>query len=372
MAFSIPMASYRSARGANPIQLLLSLVDQANGGFDEARQANESRYLDILELFGDNRQRALADLKGFGDQLVADTTRDYDNKRDDLITDLANRGLAGSTARIPVEMKAKREKDAALNRIKDMLTENRLATDERFTDKAAGVMERRDDPYPENRQASLAAILSQLGPLLGGNGGGLGNLLGGGRGRQPRYNAPNPFYNAPGAAQANTLDAQRAQEAYLASVRGRNAALANLHNAVGKGGIEGEDQVRQLMDYMQRQGYAQYNPTQGVPAVEPPRAFPILPSGGSYGVGGRGYGGGPVYGPAWYHRRQDEYRKRGPALARNALHNAGQALFANSLPALGGTIVSQTPAPVQQDDPYAGVYGWINPAISAILNYVGR
>jgi hypothetical protein len=62
MAF--PVAGYgqgqkRSAVGGgnSGLQLLLSLINQQQGGFDEAKQANESRYNDILELFGNNRAR---------------------------------------------------------------------------------------------------------------------------------------------------------------------------------------------------------------------------------------------------------------------------------------------------------------------------
>lgn len=180
----LPIAGYGQqlvpgAAGGNNnalgLKLLLALLNEQQGSYNEAKQANESRYQDILKLFGDNRQRTLGDLADFGTSLVNDANRSYDDKRTELLTSLADRGLSNSTARIGVETGIKRERDAALNRIKDMLIQDRTQADLGFTDRAAGVMERRDDPYPNG--GTSASLLGQLvgalaGGSLGGGGGG--------------------------------------------------------------------------------------------------------------------------------------------------------------------------------------------------------
>lgn len=312
MAYTLPMANYnQSALGGgngNLLQLLLQLVGQSNGGRDEARQANESRYQDTLKLLADARARGLDSLDSMSGQQVADANKAYDDKRKNLIADLADRGLGGSTKRIAVESMTQRERDAAVNRIKDTLLQNRNATDLGFTDRAAGVMERRTDAYPA--PTDIGALIARLGPLLSGAGGGnaLAQLLSGsplasstgggaGGGQQAIQNNAPPVVNAPAAPyapgtavnQRNAI-ANQSQDAATAELR-RRAALAALHTADHQGGLSNAAPLESLLNYMQSAGLANWNPSQGTPQIgfgrvpyQQPSYFP-----NSYGGGGASY-----------------------------------------------------------------------------------
>lgn len=322
MAFNLPIASYgQSALGggnSNILQMLMQLIGQASGGRAEAKQANESRYNDILKLFGDNRGRTLDNLDSLSGQEVADANQAYDNKRKNLIADLADRGLSGSTKRIAVESMTQRERDAAVNRIKDTLLQNRNAADLGFTDRATGVMERRTDSYPE--PTNISALIGQLAPLLAGGGGGnsLAQLLSGsplassnggyGGGQQSMQNNSGQVNSAPAAQVApgtavNQRNAAASQAQNSASDEfKRRAALAALHYDDHVGGLSGAAPTQQVLDYMQSMGLANWTPNAGTPQVgfgrvpyEKPDFNPAqyLPSGGaSYSQPATGYANG--------------------------------------------------------------------------------
>lgn len=291
MAYTLPLVSpTANAFGGGNAQLLqtiLQLVGQSSGGRAEARQANESRYNDILKLFGDNRQRALDSLDSISGQQVADANKTYGDMRGNLIADLANRGLSGSTKRIAVESMTQREKDAAVNRIKDTLVQNRNAADQGFTDRATGVMERRTDAYPA--PTDISSIIGQLGPLLGGAGGGgvnaLAQLLGGGGafgsstgggfggGQQAIHNnapgqvLPPAVPDAPGNVANRRIAMANQVQNSAANEQQRRNALASLHTADHVGGLSNAAPLQSLLDYMQANGLANWNPAAGTPDI---------------------------------------------------------------------------------------------------------
>lgn len=299
MAF--PVAGYgqgqkRSAVGGgnSGLQLLLSLINQQQGGFDEAKQANESRYNDILELFGNNRARTLGLLDNFGKSLVDDSNRTYDDKRKELLTDLADRGLSGSTARIGVETGVKRERDAALNRIKDMLVQDTTNADLGFTDRAAGVMERRDDPYPENSQSSalIGQLINALAAGGGGGGGGLAGLLGGGASslRQDPTRALR--------MQALAAQAQPTQPAFNTNglsqdeIQRRNNMLGLFLAESPNTGTYVGDKEKAALSQLLASGQSQYNPSQvGAALIDRTPRQPIF------------YSNGDGYGPSYRYDR---------------------------------------------------------------------
>jgi hypothetical protein len=296
MAYNLPVSNYRppafgnGGSSQNAINLLLQLVGQSSAGRDEARQANESRYNDILELLGSLRGRTLDDLQNMGQQQIADTNESYDNKRKELITDLADRGLSGSTKRIAVESMTKRERDAAVNRIKDALVANRTAADERLTTNATGVMERRSDPYPDT--SNIGAIVTQLAGLLGRGGSNAGGSSG--RGKLPGQQIPavpgytydvkqgkyKPTAETIYANQAATRAAQNA--AY--DERQRRAAMGGLQTAIETGGLEGEDRVRSALAFLQANGWATQNPNtvSTAPFSQPAPAYGAYAPAGVY------------------------------------------------------------------------------------------
>lgn len=288
MAFTLPLAGFgQSALGggnSQALQMILQLIGQANGGRAEARQANESRYNDILGLLADGRARNLDSLDSMSGQQVADANTAYDNKRKNLIADLADRGLSGSTKRIAVESMTQRERDAAVNRIKDTLVQNRNAADTGYTDRATGVMERRTDSYPD--QTNISGIIQQLGPLLSGAGGGnaLAQLLSGsplsssagggfGGGQQAIHNnAPGPVLppvtpEAPGNVANRRIAMANQTQNSAANEQQRRDALAALHDANSVPGISGVAPLQTLLAYMQHAGLANWNPNPGTPQI---------------------------------------------------------------------------------------------------------
>lgn len=173
------------------LQFLLEFLKQGQKSQDQARQANESRYQDILKLFGDTRGRVLGGLNDLGTSQINDANRNWDLQRANQLADLAERGLGGSTARAGVESGVQRERNAEINRIRDAINQQVVAADERFADKAGNVMENRTDAYPD--LSWLTGAAGQLGQLPGNI---FGQLF-----QQPQYPGvpQQPGVNPPGA-----------------------------------------------------------------------------------------------------------------------------------------------------------------------------
>lgn len=265
MSYNMPVTNYQQplfGNGGNSnvaLQLLLQMVQQAQGGRDQARQANESRYNDILSLLGNNRQRSLDSLDNLSGQQVADANQNYDNMRHELLGKLPY----GASRQIPVETATQRERDAAVNRIKDTQLQNRNAADLGFTDRATGVMERRTDAYPQNND--ISGMVTQLAGLLGNGGGGFGGGFGG-NGQQPNYPGRLPMMNANGGAQyvpqANNNRAANPNDAGTNTEGARRAAMIALHNAIQGPtvGATGQLDVETALNKLIAGGWAQQNP----------------------------------------------------------------------------------------------------------------
>lgn len=286
-SYSLPVTKRGVVRrGGGILGLIEQLLGSDPDGYEEARQANETRYLDILQLDKDSRSRVMNDLLSLGDSLRNDTNRKYDNKRNDLLSDLADRGLSGSTRRIPTELAVARERGDELRRIEDMLRENRAQAEERYNDKITGVMERREDPYPENRTNIAALVTQLLGSGLGGGGSALDDLLGSGghrsrKGQRKMTAAAQPAVPKYGPQNGYRSAAQDAAEAE----RGRRAAMLALYEATSDGGLEQDDRARAALQSAIAQGYAEHNPNAGTPQVGFARTYDqpgYLPAGPAY------------------------------------------------------------------------------------------
>lgn len=356
--------------GMNPnsgfaLQLLTQLINQNQGAQNEARQANESRYQDILKLFGDNRQRTLDSLNSLSNQQVADANKSYNDQQNNLITDLANRGLSGSTKRIAVTDATKRERDAAVNRIQDTLKQNVANADLGFTDRATGVMERRSDPYPQ--QQNIGALVSQLAPLLGGAGGGLFGGGFNGSGAQPHYQqnpgfsqtgpstvAPTPIGNGPSNPQA--LAALQTEDA-------RRKGMIGLFNAMNKGGLEGNDATNQALQYLQQMGFANQNPAQGTPKV----GFAQTSNGGGYYP--------PQQQQAYPQQQPQQYPQQQPTAGIYTNPQRTSPYYASRQPTtIPGPATPVTPGSgnVNQLGQLAGMFGSaISPYLGMFSSYLG-
>src|SRR5262249_38087546 len=98
-------------------------------------------------------------------------------------------------------------------------------------DKAAGVMERRSDPYPDS--SNTTALVGQLASLLGLNGGNLGGLFGG---QQSKGGGNNKFRSATQVPQFDgyTYDSKAGKYKPTAdTIYARQAAQRSADNAAG-------------------------------------------------------------------------------------------------------------------------------------------
>lgn len=131
---------------------LRGLVGSYNVAYQEARRANEQRYQQLLDISSQTTGQREADIRA-----------SYAGQGADIRQQLARQGMAGTTVAPTMQMGVQREQQSSLNRLADMMQQTRM-----------GVIERREDRYPEmGAITSLAGMLGQ-----GGGAGGIGNILG--------------------------------------------------------------------------------------------------------------------------------------------------------------------------------------------------
>jgi ribosomal protein S4 len=129
---------------------LKGMVDSYNKAYREAKQANEKRYQEMLNIMDQTTQQRAADIRSaYGKSLAGQRQQ------------LARQGLAGSTIGATLEQGNIREQEASLNRLSDEMQKTRL-----------GVIERRMDEYPD--RAGLAQLIGGIGGTFGT--GGLGHF----------------------------------------------------------------------------------------------------------------------------------------------------------------------------------------------------
>jgi len=169
------------------------LIREYQKAYDAAKAANEQRYEQILGEIGN-----------LGVQREADIRTEYGNRLTQMQQDLVSRGLTGTTVLPSIQQSNLNDQTSAVNRLKEDLLAQKL-----------GVMERRDDTYPDY------GMLMQLAMGSGNYGGGGGIISYGGGGRSTR--AP----RAPAKTDAQLIaDYGSATAAYRATGR---SSLANAY-----------------------------------------------------------------------------------------------------------------------------------------------
>jgi hypothetical protein len=199
---TIPGGGYTGGGGNN--ELIAALLADYQRANQEGRQANETRYNDLINYLNMRLDRGLANLQGSGDQALADVDRDYARMSADIDQDMISRGLRNSTVRQNVQRGAQDDRQANRRRIQEDVRKERLQTDAVLSGDVLSAMERRTDDYPSSSE--LIALALQLGqggyyPMYGGGGGGGGGggrfitLPGGGLVNNPGYTQQNsnPF-----------------------------------------------------------------------------------------------------------------------------------------------------------------------------------
>lgn len=125
-------------------QGLQGLVGQYNVAYQQARQANEQRYQQMLGITSQTTGQREADIRA-----------SYAGQGANIQQQLARRGMAGTTIAPTMQMGVQREQQSALNRLADQMQQTKL-----------GIIERREDRYPD--LGSLQSIISGIGSHYGG------------------------------------------------------------------------------------------------------------------------------------------------------------------------------------------------------------
>lgn len=158
----------------NNDRLLWATMADAQGKQEFARQANESRYQDILELLGITRKNVLDDVRDFGSSLMDDVEQNRKRREGLSTSNMSRLGMLGSEdarrgAQINNDEATQREK----SRAKDSLLSQRSAAEERLMNNIAGFMERKTDAYPNI--GGMNMLMQGAGRAgIGGGFGGLG------------------------------------------------------------------------------------------------------------------------------------------------------------------------------------------------------
>lgn len=288
--------------GRQQFAVLMSLIQDAQNKHQQAYDANALRRNQILEGRTDTRNRVLDQWNQYGDSIIADTNKGYDTALKNSIAALNDTGLLASTVQDSMRRQNETARLADQRRNKDSITSNYATTDERLSNEIDAFNERIVDSYPDT--SNLASLAAQAGgiipgaasaylgrpgaPGLGGSGGlgpltnpyanGLGGYGGVGGGFEFRSRPQVPQFQATPAPQP-TLGQMRQADTLSTDPYGTGyrSWMANLHYAYGKGGMEGEDLLRQVLNQGVRMGYANFNPNVGTPKVP---VFPFMSYGG--------------------------------------------------------------------------------------------
>jgi len=122
---------------------LSSLIGNYNRAYQEAKTANEQRYQQALGILNQNTGQRFSDIRS-----------DSGNERASIFQRLARSGLGGSSVGNVESAGVTRRMNEELNRTSDALAAQKV-----------GLIERRQDPYPD--QGSLAELVMGIGSAMG-------------------------------------------------------------------------------------------------------------------------------------------------------------------------------------------------------------
>ena len=142
---------YGQQQQAGPTQAE-TLAAEYQRAYDEARAANEQRYLDILEGYGDMRREATGYLEGLGQRAEQDIRRGWGSQQEAAMQDLTSRGLRGTTVAPTTAMGFQRGMQSDLGQLRESLAQQYLGATMPIDQQRLGFMERREDAYPDFNQ----------------------------------------------------------------------------------------------------------------------------------------------------------------------------------------------------------------------------
>lgn len=127
---------------------MTQLTGEYNRAYQEAKSANEARYQQMLGITSETTGQRGADIRAA-----------YAGQEANLMQTLSRQGMAGTTVAPTMKQGLVRERESALNRLADQMQQTKL-----------GIIERREDKYPD--LGLITSLAGLYGQGLGGSGGG--------------------------------------------------------------------------------------------------------------------------------------------------------------------------------------------------------
>lgn len=137
------------------------LLNSYNQAFNQAKDANNSRYEAILQGYSDRYARGIANLEGLGATESADIARKYSQAGAQQTQSLASRGLGNTTVVNAVAQGNLRNQTREQGALQERVRQQRLNTDAQLSGDKLQFQERRTDAYPD------PSMLMQLGLAMG-------------------------------------------------------------------------------------------------------------------------------------------------------------------------------------------------------------
>lgn len=176
---AVSPATYSSMFGSGMFADPNALSQDYTQKYAEAKQANEGRYAQGMQGYGDLHNRAMGNLANLSNQNATDirnTASDQTAANNQRMTSL---GLGGTTVGSTLNNGVNREMNASLNRNADENIKMQNDTDASTTGAQLGFLERRSDPYPD--LGAYSSLMASMGKATG-MGGGAGAAGGAGAG----------------------------------------------------------------------------------------------------------------------------------------------------------------------------------------------
>jgi hypothetical protein len=117
--------------------------------FNEAKQANEQRYNQILGGYDTLYNNTMTGLEGMGDAARKDVNTGYNRAFSQSMQGLVNSGMANSTILPSVSLNNAGQRTNALNSLNEMLRREKLGYMNNISNNKLNFMERREDTYPD-------------------------------------------------------------------------------------------------------------------------------------------------------------------------------------------------------------------------------
>jgi hypothetical protein len=140
------------------MQVLPQLMSEYQRAYNEARQANEERYKQLLTGYQSRYDDAMNYLGMMSNQSEKDIRSQYQSAANQGAQDLMSRGLSGSTIAPTMRQGYMRQMDAELQRNRDAQIQQRLGYQTALSKDRLDVIERREDTYPSWDQLAQLAL----------------------------------------------------------------------------------------------------------------------------------------------------------------------------------------------------------------------